>query len=352
MKHKNFFTFNPPPSYFTYPIHLRQSARSPFFSSIPAQSQISALAKGFVRELSGLLAIPDDFIAILFNSEPEFQSFIADIFFHDRSFIPVHGERGKEYSNQLKMRKFHPSVANWNPNINFERHKVTPGNLPLYIFMNEPASGSLLNFKTVTKLKMVHPDSFIHVDLTSALPGILIALKELPSFSFRFNTSFGIPGNQIIWFLSPDLYNSLAMTYEGRYPLTGLQALDKNFLIAGNADLLFIDVCQKVIGDLISRTIKNISNETIYKYTIFEQAVTSNDVLSFSIKEISNRSPVTMVLDYHGESGNVAGELERHGIIVDWLDTNRNQQKFRITNFPVHSKEQFELLADLLSGIK
>ncbi len=352
MKHKNFFTLTPSLPYFTYPFHIRQSARAGFLAAACSQSQVESIAEGFIKNLQEFLEIPSDYVAVLFNSEQEFLSFIGDIYFHGHSTHLIHGNRGKEYTGRLRFRRYHPTALTWNPNIKPEKNKPLPGNLPVCIFINENNTGSIIHYQIIKKFSFDHPGTFIHIDVTSAVPGILFPWKDLQSFSFRFSTSFGIPGNQLIWFVAPHLFNNLAMIYKGRYPLSTLLKLNENFYSGGNPDLLFLDVSQKVIGDFISRSLKSISNETMYKFTILEQAVQANHVMNFAVKENSNRSPVTIVLDYYGESNDIVLNLERLGVIVDRLNANKNLQKIRITNFPVHSKEQFELLSDIIAGMR
>ncbi len=349
MSKQNFFTLHPAPAYFTFPFHVRQSVKSALFTSVISQVQREEISGAFIGSLGKLLGIPENYVAVLFHSEYDFLSLAGDIFLRSRSLHLVHGSRGKEFAGLLKFRKYHPITSTFNPNFSEDKLKVIPANIPAFIFMTEPESGSCLRLEMIHKLMPSRPE-FMHFELTMMIPGSLPVFKDMPSFSFGFNTSFGLPFPEVIWFLSKHLFDDLMLTYSGRFPINHLQLLREDFYSFGQPDLLFLDVGNKILEDFNARGIKSIMNETKYKASILEHALSGNPAFVYAVKEPSNRSLSSIVLNYAGKSEDITAALSRRGLSVDFLRIKGNSQWIRITNFPVHSKEQFEMLADLLAS--
>ena len=142
------------------------------------------------------------------------------------------------------------------------------------------------------------------------------------------------------------------LKYEGRFPADKLCTDAEPCTFYNNSDYFFLDVARKVIDDLNQRGLKNIVNETIYKSAILKNAVSLNPSFIYSVKAEKLRSHTTIVLDYIGKSVKVSEDLLISGFVVDTLKAGMNEQRIRITNFPVHSREQFEALSDLLEKIR
>ena len=77
MRKKIFFTYLPTHPYFTFPFHIRQTVKSVYLSSVPAGTLTTEISESFIRQLNKLLGIPENYNAVLFNSEFEFQPFCA-----------------------------------------------------------------------------------------------------------------------------------------------------------------------------------------------------------------------------------------------------------------------------------
>lgn len=349
MKNQIYFTLRPSPAYFTFPFHLRQSLKTVNFSGILQPSRLAIPARDFFNGLIRLLNIPDDYCGIVFHSDFEFKSFLGDAFYHSRSriFQPTHRE--DEFASLLNSRGYHPQVFPIDIHEPVLKIKTGRANLPAYTLRNDPHTGSSIPAGAVSGYISDHPDSFFHADLTSLIPGSPVSFGELPSYSFSLNTSFGIPNGEVVWFISPGFLNKYLIKQEGPPPADHLVKLSDQYYSYEFPDLLFLDVARRVTGDFIAKGLKNIIQETRYKFAVIEQAVKANPVFEFTVKEPANRSLTTLVLQYRGVTGQIADEFSKSGFVVDKLVPEGNAQRIRITNFPVHSKEQFELLADRIA---
>ena len=350
MKKKIFFTYDPVMPYFTFPFHIRQSSKSVYLSPVPAETLVKEISEGFIRQLDRLLSIPEHFKAVLFNSQLEFYSFLSSVFYSSGSLHPIHGDRGKDWSGLLRQWNFHPVDTPVNLEQKSERPKYSKPDLPVHIFLNEPGSGSCLTADYVDQMSWYAEGAFIHGDLTDCVPGTVSHLDKFTSFSFGFSSSFGLPFNKVIWFVNDRIFEDFLIAFKGRLPANQIHHLSPGFYCFGAYDLLFMDVSAKVFTDMHSRGLKNIINETKYKAAIIEQAVSGNPVFLPAVKDPMYRSMTTIVLKYQGVSEDIVSQFGRHGIVTDKLATGGSQQKLRITNFPVHSKEQFEMMADLIQN--
>ncbi|HLF35525.1 MAG TPA: hypothetical protein VI583_14875 [Cyclobacteriaceae bacterium] len=348
MRKKIFFTLNPSPPYFTYPFHMRETSRSLLWGTIPSKAQSVEIMQGFYTSLKNFLGLPDHFQSVIFSSGYEFRSFLADAWFGHKSYHPVHGNSGEDFIDMLKTRKYHPVHY---PAKNGEYGSVPDGSC-IFVVLNEADSGSHFGTDFIKKIKHHDPHGFIHADISSGIPGESIHFDELHSFSFGFNTSFGLPFGEVIWFISRKLYNDFMLKYEGRFPANKLCSDAGHCTFYNNPDYFFLDVGRKVIDDMNQRGMKNIVNETIYKSAILKEAVSKNASFAYVAKAEKLRSHTTIVLDYIGKSVKVSEDLLISGFVVDTLKAGMNEQRIRITNFPVHSREQFEALSDLLEKIR
>jgi phosphoserine aminotransferase len=348
MRKKNFFTLHPSLPYFTFPFHLVQTARTFLSNTIPSKVQAEEILSGFQKILNRFLEIPESYQLVIFNSYQEFNSFLADVYYCHKSYHPVHGSVGKHFVEMLKTRRFHPMQTHLKP----VNPVTAPEGMPKYIVVNEPETGSCLSHEIIKKLAGNSLHNFVHADLTAVVPGVKVSLADLQSFSFGFNTSFGIPFNEIGWYISSKLFSEFILKYGGRYPADKLIKFSDQCIYYGTPDYLFLDIAKKVIEDMESRGLKNIINETVYKATHLNRAISHNPAFIHSVKDEKFRSTTTITLDYQGAFENVSDTLLKFGIVVDPLNRTSGHQRIRITNFPVHSREQFEMLSDIIESVK
>jgi phosphoserine aminotransferase len=349
MKRTNFFTLHPSPPYFTFPFHLRQSSRSFVSNSVPTIAQADEIANRFRHQLFRFLEIPEDFHLVIFNSIADLNTVLADTYFSNRSYHPVHGTLGKHFCRILMTRRLNPIEHQ----INFPGKDIKsisiPVDVPIYITLNEPDSGSCIGPDFLKSISSKSTHQFVHADLTSMVPGVRMDPGTLQSFSFAFNTSFGIPLNNAVWLISPTRLEDFMLKFGDRYPGNEFAQLQDKCYYSGSPDYLFMDVAQKVIEDLENKGLKNIVNETIYKAKTLEESVSGRNTFQYLTVEDKFRSATTIVLGYTGKLNNISEILSRNGIEVDTLINKPGLQQIRITNFPVHSREQFEMLADQIA---
>src|SRR5690606_5891094 len=108
----------------------------------------------------------------------------------------------------------------------------------------------------------------------------------------------------------------------------------------------------RVIGDFLRRGIANIRQETEYKAAVVYQALEKNGIVSPFVKEKAFRSKTVIVADTGAHTEAVSSFLATFGLHAGSGYGSAKKTQLRFANFPAHSKEQFELLADSIEKFK
>jgi phosphoserine aminotransferase len=103
---------------------------------------------------------------------------------------------------------------------------------------------------------------------------------------------------------------------------------------------------------MLRRGITIIRRETEYKAAILYQALESHPLLKPFVAENGNRSKTVIVADCGEHTENLTRYLLEKGIQPGDGYGQFKRQHLRFANFPAHSKEQVELLVDLIGEFK
>ena len=115
-------------------------------------------------------------------------------------------------------------------------------------------------------------------------------------------------------------------------------------------NVLSIFLLGKVLQDMLRKGIGTIRKETDYKAAVLYQELNSHPVLGAVVKEKELQSKTVIVADCGEHTEKVSRLLQTKGLFPgDGYGSFRKSQ-LRFANFPTHSKEHFELLADTLKS--
>ena len=102
---------------------------------------------------------------------------------------------------------------------------------------------------------------------------------------------------------------------------------------------------------MINRGIQQIRNDGVYKSAILYNLLDNHPLLKpFVRKEL--RSETVIVIDSEEHSNGLINYLAENKLIVGGGYGKMKGRQVRIANFPTHSKEQFEMLVDLIEKYK
>jgi phosphoserine aminotransferase len=117
------------------------------------------------------------------------------------------------------------------------------------------------------------------------------------------------------------------------------------------ANVLNIYLLAKVTADMLEKGIDVIRRETNYKGLLLQHLVESHAQLSHFVEDSKLRSKTVVVANTEGPSEQWIEALSKKGFVVGNGYGPYKGKQIRIAAFPTHSKEQIELLVDIISGI-
>ena len=118
--------------------------------------------------------------------------------------------------------------------------------------------------------------------------------------------------------------------------------------LALDLNLLDVFLLGKVAQDMNHRGIKQIRNECIYKSTILYDALEKSKFFNPAISVEEYRSGVTIIADSEENALDIREKFSAMGLMISVGEGDKRYSQIRIGNFPAHSKEQIEMLGDLL----
>jgi phosphoserine aminotransferase len=124
---------------------------------------------------------------------------------------------------------------------------------------------------------------------------------------------------------------------------------DKEHQTPETPNMLTIYLLGKVAEDMNNRGIKMIQNETRYKSTLLYQVLENHELIAPFISEKKNRSHTVIVGDMK-DNADLLKYMQEKKIILGKGYGSYKSTHIRIANFPAHSKEQIEMLVDLIEG--
>lgn len=189
--------------------------------------------------------------------------------------------------------------------------------------------------------ELFHPERDPSVNLwdaSLALPAVALDCKHSHAWRFGTDQGFGIPVGPCVTFFDPEKFT----------PADIEQPISTSKIIRSpEADIGLIAVLGRIIQDLDRRGMEALRRETAYKAAVLDQAIMEHPLLE-AVTKRARRSPTLLVIRTDARySDALAGQLSRFKLLP-----GRKGDVFSFTNFPTHSKESAEMLADCLSAFR
>lgn len=351
-------SFTPGPSelYFTVPDHLRRALRA----GIPTITHRSKSFEGVFREategLKELLGIPPGFhIAFAGSATEIFERSIQSLV--DRtSFHLVNGAFSKRYqeiSKQLGRQSTALTVAEGS---GFDSVQIPDGQELIAFTHNETSTGVSLSNEVFRSAKQQHPGSLIIVDAVSSLPYADLDYGSIDSAFFSVQKGFGLPAGLGVWIYNDRcVEKALQLQSAGKpvgtyHSLPSLHSFALKHQTPVTPNVLAIYLLSKVVGDFLRRGIAVIRRETEYKAALLYAALDKRVDVSAFVRNPAYRSQTVVTASCPTRIKELVSLLEGQGLSPgDGYGAGKATQ-LRFANFPAHSKETYEMLADAISS--
>jgi phosphoserine aminotransferase len=353
-------TFAPGPSqlYFTVKDHLKTA----FLEGIPSIShrskQFESIFADATNGIRELLSIPSGFHIFFTGSATEIWERSIQNLVAQHSYHFVNGAFSKRYfeiAQQLGKR----AVKKENePGLAFKDYQINDDIELIALTHNETSTGVSLPMDFIHSFKDQFPKALIIVDAVSSLPYPAFNFNKIDSLFFSVQKGFGLPAGLGIWIVNDhclakaDSLLSQGISIGTYHNLPTLYANAKKNQTPETPNVLSIFLLSKVVQDFLQRGIHTIRKETEYKAAVLYEALNHISYAKPFVTDPSIQSQSVIVTDCNGHVDRITQALEQKGMIPGDGYGEFKKNHLRFANFPTHSKEQFELLADTLCELK
>lgn len=351
------FTPGPSQLYFTVQDHIRRAFKEGIPSISHRSKTFESIYEGTTHGLRELLNIPKDHYIFFTGSATEIFERIIQNLVEKNSFHLVNGSFSKRfYEVALQLNKKAAKIE-VDAGRGFDGDLTIPESCELIaVTHNETSTGVSLPLDYIYALKENYPQAILAVDAVSSLPYPDFDYSKLDTIFFSVQKGFGLPAGLGVWIVNEKCLSkaeqllSAGNSIGSYHNLPSLFSHAKKNQTPETPNVLSIYLLNQVVRDMLRRGIQTIRKETEYKAAVLYQTLEQHAHLKAFVGDKNFQSKTVIVADCGTHTENVNHMLSSEGLLPgDGYGPFRKSQ-LRFANFPTHSKEQYECLADLLRG--
>jgi phosphoserine aminotransferase len=352
------FTPGPSQLYFTVEDHARKAFREGIPSLSHRSKQFEAIYGEVKEGLKALLNIPDNFQIVFTGSATEIWERSVQNLVEHHSHHLVNGAFSKRFFEIAEQLGKKPTKTEVNAGEGFGSSLEFNSSEFIALTQNETSTGVSLSNAFIEQISTQNPNALIVVDAVSSLPYPELDFSKIDSVFFSVQKGFGLPAGLGVWIVNErciaksELLLSKGISIGSYHSLPSLVSHAQKNQTPETPNVLGIYLLSKVVQDMLRRGITIIRRETEYKAAILYQLLESHQQLNSFVKDKNHQSKTVIVADCGEYTETVTRYLRENGIQPGDGYGTFKKQHLRFANFPAHSKEQFELLVDLLGEFK
>ena len=356
MSKKIFFVPGPSELYFTVEGHLKTALKEHIGSISHRGKEFKNIFADATENLGHLLSLPSDYHIVFTSSANEVWERVLQNCVAKKSFHLVNGAFSKKFHQfavdlGLETTKVEAALGD-----GIDPHSITPAaddELVAFI-QNETSTGVSQPVEDIYACRDNFPEPLFAVDVVSSIPYVDLDFNKVDTAYFSVQKCFGLPAGLGVWLVNQRMVEKARTLAEkghrlGTYHnLISMVDQARNNQTAETPNVLGIYLLSKVAGDMLQKGVEAIRREIDYKAAVLYHAIQSSDNFQPFVKNERFRSKTVVVADSKRPSGEIIEEIGHSGIILGKGYGANKENQIRIANFPTHSKEQVEKLADLL----
>ncbi len=355
-----YFTPGPTALYFTAEEHIKNAIRTGVVSTSHRGQQFKDIYKSCAENLKELMDVPDDFHVLITSSANEAWERIIQNCVRSASYHISNGPfaaRFEKVASQLHKKTFNliledghiPSLVEIE--VPIEAEIIT-------ICLNESGTGAAFPLSLIDEIREQYPDKLIAIDGVSAVPVVPVDFSKIDTLYFSVQKAFGLPAGLGIWFVNNNcIAKSEKLLKEGLvigsyHQLPEMAEKASVYQTIETPNILGIYTLAKVAEDMNTKGITAIRREIDYKSAILDNAVEAHPQLSHFVSNPEHRSKTVKVIKTDFENTLLINKLKEQHIMVGTGYGKYKPEHIRIANFPTHSKEQMEMLVDIITDFR
>lgn len=355
-----FFTPGPTALYFTAEEHIKTALKKGVCSTSHRGQQFKDIYKECQQNLRKLMDIPEDYHVLITSSANEAWERIIENCVEKESYhisMGAFSARFAKIATQLG-RTVHELVAEDGTVPDFDVIEVPESAELITICLNESACGTTFPLDIINAIREKYPDKLMAIDGVSGVPVIPIDFRNIDTLYFSVQKAFGLPAGLGIWIVNNRcLEKAEKMAAEGKvigsyHRLPDMVEKAQVYQTAETPNILGIYTLAKVASDMLEKGILPIRREIDYKSAILNQVIESHPQLHHFVENEKHRSKTVKVIKTDFDSSLLIDYLKQKKIHIGTGYGSYKKEQVRIANFPTHSKEQMEMLVDLIETFR
>jgi phosphoserine aminotransferase len=354
---KIYLTPGPSENYFVVEEAIKEALQNKVTAISHRSKDFKAIFEHTVTQLRELLQIPSDFSIAFTGSANEIWERILQNCVEKESFHLVNGSFSKKFYEFAEQLNLNPSKyeVDFSKGFLVENINVPNSAELIAVIQNETSSGVQFPIENIANIREQNKGKLIVVDAVSSLPYANLDFSLIDSLYFSVQKGFGVPAGLGVWIYNQKMIDKAKnLQTKGKsigtyHSLLELDKYAKDNQTPETPNVLAIFVLGKVIEAMNKKGIAMIRRETDYKAELLYHTLEQSEFLSPLVTEKSQRSKTVIVANVEkGTSSDVVAFLEKKGIIIGKGYGSFKDSQIRIANFPTHSKELMEQVADFL----
>lgn len=357
---KFYFTPGPSELYFTVDAHMKQAMKDKIPSISHRSADFQHIFKSATENLRALLGLTADHHILFTSSATEIWERIGQNLVEYESFHLVNGafsSRFKEIMTELGRNALSIN-ADTGTVVDIDKMLV-PENAELIAFtQNETSTGAAQPLEDIYTIKKAFPEMLISVDMVSAAPAVPLDYSQVDTAYFSVQKCFGLPAGLGVWIVNNRcIAKCESILNQGKsvgsyHSIPALVEKAQKHQTPETPNVLGLYLLSKVTEDMLNKGIEQIRKETFYKSGVLYAAFEMASYLTPYVKNKAHRSQTTPVAYTEVDSAKIIQAFEKKGLILGSGHGKNKADFLRIANFPTHSKEQIELIADQLVSME
>jgi phosphoserine aminotransferase len=335
------FKVEAPQPYHTFGYHQKKAFKEGYMGSEPDPKILSKLIRHSLDGLIALFEIPAGFDLILLQDKKLLLKTLANV---GPGTISVAGST--EFADNIR---FYNNKVTFLDDHAIDLSSGDVGEKPLIIQDIDPVTGQKAHLNNRIENLDYSALSFTHLDISCSSPTDPLDFEKIQSFSFATRYGFGMSQDLVVWILKSDLFDMLVKQLNGMYlEFDPGSSKTKKCFVQDNVEIDRIYILGMIVQDFLNRGLTLIRNEIKYKSIILYNSINDNPNLKPLINDPKTRSLNIICAKTEIANERILNFMSDNRIEFDVLARQDTSSIIRIANYPVHSKEQMEYLADLI----
>lgn len=357
---KSFLTPGPSELYFTVEDHLKTALQENICEISHRSKNFQQIVANTLQALRNLLQIPDDYHIVFTASATEAWERIIQNLSAKHTFHLVNGSFSTKFYDFAVLLQRNAIKYQVSENQGFTLNDFTiPAETELICLThNETSTGVSMSLEDIYSIRKQNPEKLIALDMVSSAPYPKLDFTQIDTAFFSVQKCFGLPAGLGVWIFNQRCV-AKAKELEGNKQIIGTYHTIPTLLanIAKNEtpetpNMLGIYLLGKVAEDMNYKTIEVIRKETAYKAALIYQILDKHHKFKAAV-EPKFRSQTVLVAEGTAQDiKEFISKCEKENIIIGTGYGKFKDTQMRIANFPTHSKEVFEKVADILLAMQ